>query len=616
MNRAEFSGARDWVGQGEELRVLDPKECRRLGFDPVSSGLPLTIQSQCLECKNLLDATMIDREGKVVIEKTCPDHGTMAEELHDALFSEMPPDRRRSPEYTYTGHRIRPVVRGLPKTVETLCPECRRNIIGRVFDWRGDVYMEKTCPDHGYVKDKVTTNTKLYLKMQQWSFEDHPGLSNPQVRGAFRCPSECGICNMHQSVTLLGQIDLTNRCDLACPICFANANVKGYVFEPEFDEIVEMMQALRDYRPIPTTAIQFTGGEPTIRADFLDLVRKAKELGFSHIQIASNGLTLADPDFTMACAEAGLHSVYLQFDGVDDRVYEETRGRKLFDIKCKALENIHRAGMKAVLVPTIVDGINNDQVVKILEFAIDNIHAISGIAYQPVAFTGRISTEEREAQRYTLGDLGNDLATTGFVDVDRDFYPLSLVAPLSRLLAALAGKPKPATTSHPNCAAGTYFVVDQDKKATPISKFFDSEKLFAGMNDLAAAIEGSRFKWFHKLRVYNLFRKTFIKKHAPEGMSPMVFMRTIQGMTDHNVGRGKNEKKMYRTLMAAGMHFQDAFNFDVVRVKRCLIHYSTPDGIFPFCTYNSGPVHRERVEKRHSMTMKQWKAREKGRARK
>ena len=123
-------------------------------------------------------------------------------------------------------------------------------------------------------------------------------------------------------------------------------------------------------------------------------------MGFSHVQIASNGITLADPEFAMKAAEAGLHTVYLQFDGVDDEIYEFTRGRKLFDIKKKALENIHRAGMKACLVPTIVRGVNDDQVPKILQFAIDNIHVISAIAYQPVSFTGRISTEEREAQRY------------------------------------------------------------------------------------------------------------------------------------------------------------------------------------------------------------------------
>jgi uncharacterized radical SAM superfamily Fe-S cluster-containing enzyme len=534
--------------------------------------------------------------------------------LNDALFTDQVSDRQHSPESTFSGDRIRPVVRYLPKTVESLCPECGKNIVGRVFDWQGDVYMEKTCPEHGYVKDRVSTNTELFLKCQQWSFRDGAGLWNPNVKDATRCPSQCGLCNQHQSHTLLGQIDLTNRCNLACPICFANANVQGYIYEPEFDEVVRQLEQLREYRPVPASAVQFTGGEPTIYPDFLKVLRKTKEIGFSHIQIASNGITMADPDFAMASAEAGLHTVYLQFDGVDDNVYEYTRGRRLIDIKRQAVENIHKAGMKICLVPTIVRGVNDDQVPKILQFAIDHIHVVSAIAYQPVAFTGRISTEEREAQRYTLGDLANQLADTGLIDVMRDVYPLSLVAPLSRLMAAVTGDPKITATSHPTCSSGTYFIVDKNKNVLPISKIFDIEGLFTEMDDLAAKIENSRFKWLHKLKVPMLFKKHFKPEEAPSDMNVKVFLHTLKGLTNKKTGRGKSGETTYRTLMTAAMHFQDRYNYDIERVKRCVIHYSTPEGMFPFCAYNSGPIHRERVEKKHSLTVEEWRARKKQKA--
>jgi uncharacterized radical SAM superfamily Fe-S cluster-containing enzyme len=541
-------------------RQVDSTTQRGVEFDPVHHGLPLSLESQCLHCERVLTAEMTRIDGAVVIQKECSEHGQLIEGLNDVLFTDAVSDRPGSPATTHAGDRIRPVVRFLPKTVESLCPECGRNVVGRVFDWHNDVYMEKTCPNHGYVKDRVTTNTELFLKCQQWSFREGAGLLDPNVENASHCPSECGLCNLHQSHTLLGQIDLTNRCNLACPICFANANVSGFVYEPEFDEIVRQLKQLRAYRPVPASAVQFSGGEPTIYPRFLDAIRTARELGFSHIQIASNGIKLAaNPDFAKQCAEAGLHTVYLQFDGVDDRVHESTRGRKLIDIKKQAVENVHAAGMKLCLVPTIVRGINDDQVPKILQFAIDNIHAVSAIAYQPVAFTGRISTEEREAQRYTLGDLANQLAETGLIDVMRDVYPLSLVAPLSRLMAAISGNPKITATAHPSCSSGTYFVVDKHKNAVPISKVFDIEGLFTEMDELAAKIERSRFKWIHKIKV----------------------------------------------------HFQDRYNYDIERVKRCVIHYSTPEGMFPFCAYNSGPVHRERVEAKHSITMAEWRARKK-----
>ncbi len=601
-------GGQEETYQDEPTPSIHPLYKEQVKFNPVHAGLPLALWSQCLECTRVLQAMMIGKNGKVVIEKSCPDHGAMEEVLNDTLFSDDAiSDRRHSPTHTLCGSRIRPLVRFLPKTVETLCPECGKNIIGRVYDWQGDVYMEKTCPEHGYVKDRVSTNTKLFLKCQQWSFEEGAGLRNPKVTDATHCPSQCGMCNLHQSHTLLGQIDLTNRCNLACPICFANAAVKKYVYEPTYGEIVGLMKNLRDYRPCPATAVQFSGGEPTLHPDFLRIIETASEIGFSHVQIASNGIKLADPDFAMQCARAGLHTIYLQFDGVEDSIYELTRGRKLFDLKKRAIENIHGAGMKTCLVPTIVKGVNDDQVPKILQFAIDNIHAISAIAYQPVAFTGRISTGERGSQRYTLGDLAADISSAGFAEVDRDFYPLSIIAPISRLLSSIQDTPKITPTSHPSCSSGTYFVVDENKKATPIPAFFNVEGLFSDIDDLAYAMKDSRFKFLHKLRVYLLFRKHFRKDRAPAGMTVSRFIHALRGMTDKSVGRGKAGEKTYRTLMAAAMHFQDRYNFDVERVKRCVIHYSTPEGMFPFCTYNSGPIHRDWIERKHSIPLDEWK---------
>ncbi len=584
--------------------------CGQLRSDPIRAGLPLGMHAQCLRCERVLPGTLSAGDGRAVLERTCPDHGSMREELHDVLFREAVSDRTDSASHTVSGTRIRPVVRALPKTVETLCPTCARNVIGRVFDWRGSVYMEKTCPEHGYVRDRVCTHTDLFLKMQQWSFREGTGLEDPQVDGAAGCPSSCGLCGVHQSHTMLGQIDLTNRCNLSCPVCFANANVQGYVCEPTLEEVVTLLERLRAYRPVPASAVQFSGGEPTLHPDFLEILRKAHELGFSHVQAASNGIRFADRDFALAAAAAGLHTVYLQFDGVRDEVHERTRGRPLLELKRRALENIHAGGMKVCLVPTIINGVNDDQVGEILQFAIDHIDVVSAIAYQPVSFTGRIDTARREAQRYTLGDLAHGLAATGKLDPMRDFYPLSVIAPLSRLLAAVSGDPKITATSHPACSAGAYFVVDEHRNAVPITRFLDVEALFRDMDRLARKIETSRFPALHKLRVPRLFAKRFDARQAPEGLTVRTFLHALKGLTDHRVGRGKAGEKTYRTLLAAGMHFQDRYNYDVERVKRCVIHYSTPEGMFPFCAYNSGPVHRERVERKHSITLAEWKSRQ------
>ena len=415
---------------------------------------------------------------------------------------------------------------------------------------------------------------------------------------AHACPSDCGLCTQHLSSPCLAQIDLTNRCNMRCPICFANAGVTGRVFEPDFDEIVRQLQVLRDLRPTPCTAIQFTGGEPTIHPDFLRIVTKAREMGFSHIQIATNGIRLADPDFARAAAEAGLHTLYLQFDGVGDEPYRHTRNYPgLWDKKLACLDNCRTHGLKVCLVPTILRGINDDQVGEIFRYAVEHIDVISAISYQPVSFTGRIDESERMAQRYTLGHLAHDIADASGCSPLADMYPLSIVVPLAQILEALTGHTKIRPSCHTDCAFGTYFLVSPEGKAYPFPQVIDVEGMFSDMNRIAREIRArGRANWWDKLRVLAMFKRHFREENAPPGLTVKRFILSLQGLVDKHVGRGDGEKKTYKTLLCAGMHFQDRYNYDAERVKRCVILYSTPAGVFPFCSYNCGPQYRQVVE--------------------
>ena len=167
---------------------------------------------------------------------------------------------------------------------------------------------------------------------------------------------------MHTSHTGLANLDLTNRCNLTCPVCFANANAAGYLYEPDFEQVRMMLQALRDEKPVAGRIVQFSGGEPTIYPRFFDALRLAKEMGFSHIQIATNGIKFQSLEFAQQAKEAGLHTLYLQFDGVSDDVYQRTRGESLWEKKLKCIENVRKAGLKIVFVPTIVKGLNDHQI--------------------------------------------------------------------------------------------------------------------------------------------------------------------------------------------------------------------------------------------------------------
>jgi uncharacterized radical SAM superfamily Fe-S cluster-containing enzyme len=521
---------------------------------------------------------------------------------------------RKPSDNTYCGVPINNITKGLPKRVESICPEpgCGKVIMARMFEEDGKVFMDKTCPEHGYVKDLYWSDVDLYLKAERWEFGDGKGLSNPTTKNT-SCPTDCGICDKHTSHTALGNIDLTNRCNLTCPICFANANVSGKVYEPSKEEVIEMLRLYRAEQPVAGRLVQFSGGEPTIHPDFFEIVKAAKAFGFSHIQAASNGIKLADPDFAARAAESGLHTVYLQFDGLSDDVYLKTRGRRLLDIKLKAVESIRKAGMKIVYVPTIAGGVNEDQVGPILKFALDNIDVSSGISYQPVAITGRISYEERQRLRFTLPDLVREINKTGITNSD-DWYPLSLCTPISKIISAVRGSETVHISCHPHCSLGTYLFIEQSTgKPIPITRFVDVEGMFQGIDDAAEKTRTAKHKRFANMTAFLKLQKFFHKEKAPDGLSFKRFLQTLDGFFDKEAGRGKGDGTYTnKTLLVAGMHFMDGYNYELERVRRCVIHYATPAGrIIPFCAYNGGPTHRTAIEEQYSVSLKEYQERRK-----
>jgi 7,8-dihydro-6-hydroxymethylpterin dimethyltransferase len=572
------------------------------------SALPVQTRATCPQCRQVVDAVFERIGNQIVLTFNCPDCSQVQEVHHDAIWTELISDRPDSPKKTWLGRRIHPVLRRLPRTVETLCPECGAIVLGRYYVADGAVMIEKNCPDHGHFGDCINSDAVLFSKASWWSFEEAPGLKEPQKPGGNHCPSDCGLCSSHLSGACLAQIDLTNRCNMRCPICFANAGTAGYVCEPSYEQIVKQLQTLRDLRPTPCSAIQFTGGEPTMHPDFLKIVSKARDMGFSYIQIATNGITMADPDFADKALAAGLHTLYLQFDGVGPEAHETTRNYPgIWEKKLAAIENCRRIGMKICLVPTIVKGVTDRQVGNILNFAIENIDVVSGISYQPVSFTGRLSSDELSRMRYTLGDLAHDIADASGCDPLSDMYPLSIVVPMSQMIEALTGQPKIRSSSHPDCAYGTYFLISPDGKPYPFPKVVNVEGMFTDMNRIAARINrrGGRVTKLDRIRVLSMFKRHFRADQAPEGLTLKRFIRSLRGMVDKKVGRGESEKLNYKTLLCAGMHFQDRYNFDVERAKRCVILYSTPAGVFPFCTYNCGPEYRQIVESGYAGVQRQ-----------
>jgi uncharacterized radical SAM superfamily Fe-S cluster-containing enzyme len=475
------------------------------------------------------------------------------------------------------------------QTVSSLCPICLKVINARLIQEGNAVIIEKRCEEHGDYRDVYWSDASLYRRfMSYWS--DGSGIEGP-LQSLKGCPSDCGLCENHKSGTLLGNIDVTNRCNLSCPVCFADAG-KGSE-EPTLDQIKIMMQTLRDQRPVPTPAVQLSGGEPTMRDDLPEIVALAKGMGFAQIQVATNDMKLAASlDLCKDLVRSGLSSVYLQFDGVTPEPYETLRGRNLLPFKLQAIDNLRAArNMSMILVPTVAKSVNDDQIGDIVKFASKNLDVVKGVNFQPVSFTGRIEQEERVDKRITIPDLLALLEDQTNNEITRDdFYPVPFVAPISSLLAAETGVPQAALTAHPCCGAATY-ICCFNGNLVPITRFIDVEGIMEAIKEEVQGFNGSRLGW---LRMNGMILKD-LPKFIDEQRAPSELNLTGMLLNIFRNGTRESLIEFHNKMFFLGMmHFQDLYNMDLERLQRCGIHYVLPNGrIVPFCSYNT--VHRSRL---------------------
>jgi uncharacterized radical SAM superfamily Fe-S cluster-containing enzyme len=480
------------------------------------------------------------------------------------------------------------------KTTSSLCPICLKVVPAQIVQQDGRIFMEKRCQDHGDFRELYWSDASVYKKFNRY-WCNGQGLTNSRAPQN-GCPWDCGLCRNHLTGTLLGNIDLTNRCNMACPVCFADAG--GRIYEPTSDQIKEMMRALRAERPVPCPAVQFSGGEPTLREDLPEIVATAKAMGFSQIQIATNGIRLAGSlEFSKKLEKGGLNTVYLQFDGVTAEPYVTVRGKDLMPVKLKALDNMRQAGQTSVvLVPTMAKGVNDYQAGDIVRFASQNLDIIKGINFQPVAFAGRIEQEERDEKRITIPDLMILLEEQMDNEITReDFYPVPFVVPISQLITAERGAPQPSFAVHPCCGAATY-VYKYNGHLIPITRFIDVEGLVEKIRGEVEAFNGSSLS---KLKMKGMILKE-IPKYVDDSNAPGDLNVTKMLLSVLRNGTRESVRVFHnKTLFLGAMHFQDAYNMDLQRLQRCGVHYATPDGrIIPFCSYNT--IHRKAVEDQFS----------------
>jgi len=524
----------------------------------------------------------------------------------------------------------------LPRRTRSLCPACVREMRGRVaageigleslrraqpgeipasiLERDRRIVMEKDCRIHGHFEETLSTNPAFTRRIERlFPGRDLDSSAEPL--------HDHGPSSIRYGRGGVLTIDLTNRCDMMCDPCFMDANQVGYVHELSFDEVKRLIDNALAIRPKRQISIQFSGGEPTLSAIFLDAVAYARKAGYFSVQAATNGIRFAqDAGFARAAAEAGLRIAYLQFDGVGEAANAHRKVPNLFEVKLRAIENLYEAGIDVVLVVTVVRTVNDDQVGRVVKFAVENSDKLSFVAFQPVSFTGRdedVDEERRQRQRYTLSQLVDDVhRQTGVLEPLRDWFPLSAVGTAADLTDLIKGPAAEWGTlkcaCHPDCGVATALMVNKRTKAwSPLPRMFDVERFFA---DAAHLARSGRGPFLTKVSSALALLRNYRPAHAPEGFRLIDLVKKFDkqsgGALGGRLGAKDNTNRKgdeWLILFVAGMWFQDLWNYDFQRTEMCLIPYATPVGEISFCAYNTGIGWRQIVEgMRHNPSVAEW----------
>lgn len=408
----------------------------------------------------------------------------------------------------------------------SVCPICLQRIPARLQRREGGVYLEKTCPTHGNFSCIVWRDRVLF---EEWTAREKPLAPSPEDA----CPTACGLCAGHGRKTCCALLEVTSRCSLACPDCFARNKING---EPSFEELAARLQELGgDNGPL----VQLSGGEPTDREDLLDLIRAGKAAGVRYLQLNTNGIRIgAEPDYARKLADAGLSFVFMQFDGLTDGVYRTLRGQNLLDVKLRAIARLGEAGLGVTLVPMLVPGVNTHEIGDLLRFAIQNSPAVRGVHFQPASYFHRAAAVD-DAARYTLDQLILDIETQ-----------TNGLVPREHLL--------PSCCDHARCGFHADYMVAPDGLLQLKKK---GEAACCGGDD--AHVKNRRFvarRW-----------------ERPQGVTAP---QSIRAMGDF-LARVKTHG-----FTVTAMAFMDAMTLDLERLKKCSLHVYEGNGRFvPFCAH-------------------------------
>ena len=448
------------------------------------------------------------------------------------------------------GTKLRPYL--FYDSAVSVCSTCLRRVEAKILIKDERVYLEKWCMEHGRERVLIADDAAYYRKAREVFIKppELPQRFNTEQR--WGCPYDCGLCPEHMQHSCLTLVEITDHCNLRCPICYADSGPHRPGFR-DLATVQRMLDAVVANEGEPDV-VQISGGEPTLHPDFFAILDAARRRPIRHLMVNTNGLRIArEPEFAarLAAYQPGFE-VYLQFDSLRDEVHQELRGARLGEIRRRALEELNRHDVSTTLVVTVKKGLNDRELGEIVEFALTQ-PCVRGVTFQPIQAAGRLENYDPARDRLTLTEVRSRI-----LEQTRTFQPDDLI-------------PVPC---NPDCLAMAY-ALKLGTEVVPLTRFVTPETLVAkGRNTIVVERD-------EQLRAHVL--DLFATNHSPQSQACSL-SELLCCLPQVQAPAELGYRNVFRVLI---MQFVDAMSFDLRAVKKSCVHIAQPDGtMIPFDTFN------------------------------
>jgi 7,8-dihydro-6-hydroxymethylpterin dimethyltransferase len=432
----------------------------------------------------------------------------------------------------------------------SLCPECLKRVDAKIVFEDDRVFMLKTCPDHGFQKVLIATDIEYYKNIRNYNKPSETPLRF-NTKTHYGCPYDCGLCQDHEQHSCLTVIEITDRCNLSCPTCYAMSS-PHYGRHRTIEEVEKMLDIIVENEGQPDV-VQISGGEPTIHPDFFEILNIAKKKPIKHLMVNTNGIRIAkDFEFAKKLASyAPDFEIYLQFDSFKPAVLEQLRGKDLTDIRLQAIKHLNELNLSTTLVVTLQKGLNDDEIGKIIEFALQQ-KCVRGVTFQPTQIAGRTENFNPATDRITITDVRQKI-----IDQTNLFQPNDLV-------------PVPC---NPDALVMGYALKLGDK-TFPLTRYIDPQILLDSSRNTIVYEQDEKLQG----ELLKIFSTGISVDRVEENMHQLLCCLPLIEAP------GLKYENLFRIII---MRFIDAYDFDVRAIKKSCVHIVHKDGrIIPFETMN------------------------------